>query len=321
MPFDEPLNLPPAVRVCPSAATELSWLLIACGKRDAVHALPSALTAAVDDFWQDGETMLTEIMVIAQQLGCLTGWDIDPLLHVATAQIDAEAAFDLSTEPEHERVLVRERLRRLDRDPGLRGRYEQLLRAVWADAEPQLRELGMTTVDRCVARMSASLDHGQSALELLPENHISCRQEFLPLARRALADGTLMLSPSYLAGTHGHVVALPGLLHVAVGTGVTSDMARQRAAAESVAREMKLLSDPTRVLILTELDRSPATVSEIAQRVGVAQPTASVHVRQLREAGLLEATRDGSSASYRVVRVRLRESLDRAREALAPAGR
>ena len=97
-------------------------------------------------------------------------------------------------------------------------------------------------------------------------------------------------------------MALPGLLSVAIGTGVTSDIARQRATAEGVARDLKLLSDPTRVLILTELDRTPATVGEIARRVGIAQPTASVHVRQLREAGLLTATREGASSSYRVER-------------------
>ena len=95
-------------------------------------------------------------------------------------------------------------------------------------------------------------------------------------------------------------------------------MARNRAAAERVARDLKLLSDPTRVLILTELDRAPGTVGEIARRVGVAQPTASVHVRQLREAGLLTATRDGASSSYRVERSRLREALRSAHDALLP---
>ena len=97
-------------------------------------------------------------------------------------------------------------------------------------------------------------------------------------------------------------------------------MARNRATAERVARDLKLLSDPTRVLILTELDRTPATVGEIAQRVGVAQPTASVHVRQLREAGLLTATRDGASSSYRVERARVREALQSAHDALLPVG-
>ena len=120
-------------------------------------------------------------------------------------------------------------------------------------------------------------------------------------------------------GGHGHIVALPGLLSVAYGTGVSSDMARSRATAERIARDLKLLSDPTRVLILTELDRKPATVGEIAERVGIAQPTASVHVRQLREAGLLVATRDGASSSYRVERPRLRESLRSAQDALLPA--
>jgi DNA-binding transcriptional ArsR family regulator len=73
------------------------------------------------------------------------------------------------------------------------------------------------------------------------------------------------------------------------------------------------------VLILTELDRTPATVGQIAQRVGIAQPTASVHVRQLREAGLLTATREGASSSYRVERSRLRAALQSAYDALLPA--
>lgn len=319
MPFDEPLVLPPSVHVQPSAATELSWLVIGCGKRDAVHRIDTGLEQQTDGFWGDGSRMLTELLVIAQQLGCLSGWDIEPLLHVSDATLDPTVELDLSTESDDERRLVGDRLQRLASDRALRVRYERLLRAVWADGEPQLRELGRSAVDRSVQRMCSSLEHGQAAIELLPENHIARRAPYLPMTQRALARGTLMLSPCYLAGTHGHVVALPGLLHVAIGTGVTTDMARQRATAERVAKDLKLLSDPTRVLILSELDRTPATVGEIAQRVGVAQPTASVHVRQLREAGLLEATRDGGSASYRVERSRVRAALQRAHDALLPA--
>jgi ArsR family transcriptional regulator len=250
----------------------------------------------------------------------VTGWDIEPLLNVADAQLDAGADLDLATEDEDERDAVGERLHRLVRDKPLRRRYAKLLRAVWADGEPLLRELGRPTVERAVQRACASLEHGLSALDLIPEGHIARREKFLPMTQRALEQGTLVLTPCYLAGSHGHIVALPGMLSVAIGTGVTSDMARQRAAAEIVARDLKLLSDPTRVLILTELDREPATVGEIALRVGVAQPTASVHVRQLREAGLLEATRDGSSSSYRVERSKLRAALQSAHDALLPAG-
>lgn len=318
MPFEEPLLLPPRAHVQPSAATELSWLVIGCGNRNAVHTMADGLEHRADVFWADGERMLTEVLVIAQQLGCVTGWDIDPLLNVADAEIDPESYLDLATEPEHERVTVRERLRRLAGDAALRLRYQEFLRAAWADGGPLLRELGRPTIERAVSRACASLEHGLSPIDLIPEGHIARRPSFLPLTRQALRNGTLTLTPCYLAGGHGHIVALPGMLSVAIGTGVTSDMARSRAAAETVARDLKLLSDPTRVLILTELDREPGTVGEIALRVGVAQPTASVHVRQLREAGLLEATRDGGSSSYRVERHRLRAALQSAHDALLP---
>ena len=130
------------------------------------------------------------------------------------------------------------------------------LRTVWDDAaEPVLREIGRATIERAVQRACASIDHGQSPLEIIGDEHIARREKFGGLTARALEDGSLPLIPCYIAGGHGHIVALPGLLSVAIGTGVTTDMARHRATAELVARDLKLLCDPTRVLILTELDR------------------------------------------------------------------
>jgi DNA-binding transcriptional ArsR family regulator len=320
MPFDDPLVLPPTARVEPSAAMELLWLVIACRKPSVAHRIPPALAAEADGFWGDGTPMLPELLVIAQQLGCLTGWDIDPLLGISRAKLDATAEMDLITEPEAERVLVHERIARLAADAKLRKRYERLLRAIWAEAEPVLDELGRPMVERVVQRARASIEHGRSPLDAIGDDHIALREKFERLTERALRDGTLLVTPSYLAGAgHGSIVALPGVLSVAFGVGGDSDMARNRATAERVARDLKLLSDPTRVLILTELERSPATVGEIAQRVGVAQPTASVHVRQLRDAGLLMATREGASSSYRVDRTRVRDALENAHDALLPA--
>jgi DNA-binding transcriptional ArsR family regulator len=317
MPFDAPLVLPPTARVKASAAIELSWLLLGC-KDKVAHRIPPELEQEADAFWGDGEHALTELLVIAQQLDCLTGWDIEPLLSLESAELDPDAEMNLSTEPLHERELVHERIRRLAGDDDLRERYSDLLRRVWAEAETLIDELGRPTVERAILRTCAAMEHGQSPLEVVGDDHISRRAKFHALTESALHDRTLLLTPCYIAGEHGHIVALPGLLSVAVGTGVTTDMARNRAAAERVARDLKLLSDPTRVLILTELDREPATVGEIALRVGVAQPTASVHVRQLREAGLLRATRDGSSSSYAVDRDRLQNALRSAHDALLP---
>ena len=317
MPFDAPLTLPPIVPVRASAAIELSWLTIAC-KDKVAHRVEPALEAEAYAFWGDGTGMLTEMLVIAQQLGCLTGWDIDPLLAIADAKLDPDAEMNLATESPAERELVRRRIRRLADDAELRRRYGDLLRRIWADAGPLVAEFGRPTVERAVQRACASMEHGQSPLDVIGGDHIARRELFAELAEQAMHDGTMVLTPCYIAGGHGHIVALPGFLSIAIGTGISTDMARNRASAERVAHDLKLLSDPTRVLILTELDRTPATVGEIAQRVGIAQPTASVHVRQLREAGLLTATRDGASSRYGVERARLREALERAHQALLP---
>ena len=48
MPFDEPLALPPIARVEPSAVIELSWLVIARHKRNALHLISDDLEAEAE---------------------------------------------------------------------------------------------------------------------------------------------------------------------------------------------------------------------------------------------------------------------------------
>jgi DNA-binding transcriptional ArsR family regulator len=52
------------------------------------------------------------------------------------------------------------------------------------------------------------------------------------------------------------------------------------------------LADPTRRAILARLSRGDATVSELAEPFGLAQPTISKHLRVLEEAGLIQQGRD-----------------------------
>ena len=197
-------------------------------------------------------------------------------------------------------------------------RYQEYLRAVWADGGPLAARARRPTIERAVTRACPSLEHGLSPIELIPEGHIARRENFLPMTAARAARATLTLTPCYLAGGHGHIVALPGMLSVAIGTGVTTDMARQRAAAEVVARDLKLLSDPTSVLILTSSIASRHGRRDRAARRR--RPADRLRARrQLREAGLLEATRDGNSSSYRVERHRLRATLQGAHDALLPA--
>lgn len=52
------------------------------------------------------------------------------------------------------------------------------------------------------------------------------------------------------------------------------------------------LADPTRRAILARLAKGDATVSELAEPFGLAQPTISKHLRILEEAGLIAQGRD-----------------------------
>ncbi|MFP4451921.1 MAG: ArsR/SmtB family transcription factor [Desulfobacterales bacterium] len=63
-------------------------------------------------------------------------------------------------------------------------------------------------------------------------------------------------------------------------------------------RVMKALSDPTRVKILKMLQRRQMCVCEIQEALGVAQSTASKHLKILEEAGLATYKKDGLWVNY-----------------------
>jgi DNA-binding transcriptional ArsR family regulator len=60
----------------------------------------------------------------------------------------------------------------------------------------------------------------------------------------------------------------------------------------------RALSDPTRREILALLRERDMTAGEIAARFAVSWPTVSGHLRQLREADLIQADRRGTTLVY-----------------------
>lgn len=58
------------------------------------------------------------------------------------------------------------------------------------------------------------------------------------------------------------------------------------------------LVDPTRRAIVTRLAGSDLTAGEIADGFAISRPGVSRHLRVLREAGLVEARRDGTKQVY-----------------------
>ena len=70
------------------------------------------------------------------------------------------------------------------------------------------------------------------------------------------------------------------------------------------------LADPVRILMLYALAESPCNVNLLAERLNIPQPTASRHLKLLREKNLVTAQRDGLYVYYRLADKRIIEALD-----------
>src|ERR687888_2433709 len=82
---------------------------------------------------------------------------------------------------------------------------------------------------------------------------------------------------------------------------------------EELAARFKALADPTRVAIVNRLSSADEVcVCDLTDACGLSQPTISHHLRILREAGLVDFSRRGTWAYYRLVP----ETVDALRTAL-----
>ena len=73
-------------------------------------------------------------------------------------------------------------------------------------------------------------------------------------------------------------------------------------AALEVALRLKALADPVRVRLLSLVlssDEDGCCTCDLAPAVGLTEATVSHHLKQLREAGLVEGTKVGTNVYYR----------------------
>lgn len=76
------------------------------------------------------------------------------------------------------------------------------------------------------------------------------------------------------------------------------------------------LADPTRILMLYALDERSRNVTELTQELNITQPTASRHLKILRDRGLVQPNRQGVVIQYELNDRRLIQALDLLRSVL-----
>jgi DNA-binding transcriptional ArsR family regulator len=181
------------------------------------------------------------------------------------------------------RVILR-RLELLRSSPEVRRRFVELVHDLWAAVSDDWRRHGRSAVEAMIAGRRELQRRGALWREVARTPHKPWHDAVLGLVNRLGPDGVVAVVPTYFAHI-GFYLDLPGTVMLGLGAYTGHLGARERS--EALARRLRSISDPTRLAMLESLRGEPGTVTELAERLSLAQPTVSNHVKVLREAELV----------------------------------
>ncbi|TMF85630.1 MAG: winged helix-turn-helix transcriptional regulator [Chloroflexi bacterium] len=144
-------------------------------------------------------------------------------------------------------------------------------------------------------RLRREAERATSLEPLLASQHL--HEPWLSQATAAFAAGGLSIAVSYFGGKF-LAWDLASTYLIGVQAAPQDDRTRLRRESQRLASRLKVLADPTRLAILISLSRKAATVTELAQAFGLAQPTVSAHLKLLREAQLVDGGRETGRPAY-----------------------
>jgi ArsR family transcriptional regulator, arsenate/arsenite/antimonite-responsive transcriptional repressor len=290
-----------SMQTSPSLVCDLCWTISDFGvpTKAERHPILSAivadredLTERVQTFWADEQTeaCFTEMLVLAHHAGALT--ESSPALlfsAIGKAVRTVPTDLELASETPEDRVIFLSRLRRLKESPELLGSYLELLAEVWEPVDAYWQASQARIADSGIRALAQIERSGTISQELAGTcQTLSARLPFVN--DRVSAGHPLLVVPCLFFGNSLYL-EFPGL--ILIGTGVEHLDLAARARTEPLARRLKTVADPTRLALLHYLATEPSTVSQLATSFGLAQPTVSMHVKVLRETGLVQSVRQG----------------------------
>ncbi|MFZ7104319.1 MAG: ArsR/SmtB family transcription factor [Peptococcaceae bacterium] len=84
----------------------------------------------------------------------------------------------------------------------------------------------------------------------------------------------------------------------------------QEKNIRNLAQIFKSLGDPNRISIIQKLSQEEKCVCELMEEMGLSQPAVSHHLKQLKQAGLVQDRREGKWIFYSVNHREYRDFLD-----------
>ena len=315
--------------VSASAPSELAWILNlltqtaryaepALAELDGtllpgVGRLRGPITERTRQLWQDGQPGCTELLLCADQAGCMLDTEPAGLFSWlrSGAGIGTEE-YELLTESPQDRAALRGRLLKLRGEARTRDAYLGILVDVWKLASPAWKRHGRQVVTEACLAWKARIETGAPIDELVPPRHPLTRADQPGLEDLFRRRVEFALSPLYFCMSGGHVMDFGDYVHVAVPASDLQPIRRVRDAA-FVADRLRVLAEPTRVRILLQTMSAPAGVMELARSLRISQPTISGHLKVLRDAGLVQSQRHGGRSVFVASRKRVERLLEDAR--------
>ena len=308
----------PRLGVHSSLAIEIDWALSSAhwiGRHPIrpevadLYRRDPGLREEVMALWQPDEALsyagYLELSLIAHHGGMIFG-PHDRRLVESLHELCVNAPSDLvlAAEKPEDRIRLLKRLDVLRTSAKRRKHYIDVVTRVWTALQPAWARDGAPAVEADVAARLAQLARRPAWQEFVTSSHCKSPEEIERLVVPLGSDGELAVVPAWF-GHSGLIVDLPGL--VIMGVEMMDADSTGRARSERLARRLKAVADPTRLAILSALGRTDMTITEVARRFSLSQPTVSNHVKMLREAGLVTQRSEGRSRYLMVEREAVKE--------------
>jgi ArsR family transcriptional regulator, arsenate/arsenite/antimonite-responsive transcriptional repressor len=337
--FEAPAREGPRIQCRPSPVMELVYAHYYLNKRlhhprgfevpwaEPLLTADPELGRAFDEYWAARGLAGPgpELFVLAGRYGYV--FDADParfladLAHAAARYVrdgTHEPLDDDSDEHVAEAADLQRRIEAL-RDADTVAAFAGLLRRLWSHLAAGWAAHGQAAVNAAVLEFEAAFDRSGSVLEALPPHHFSRFENLAQPLVEASERGGVVVVPLWLAASGGFRFRVDDTHYV--GFGLQSERVFERTAERvgSLARRAKALADPNRLLALALVSTFAGmrpTVGDLAEQIGVSQPTVSGHLRLLRDAGLVAVEKQGNKSFYRLEPEAVRQLLHDLEETL-----
>lgn len=293
----------------PQRLNEVTWT-------DVLEQADPSLAEAIRTFWKDDQTKgAHDILHLAcdfgyaadsgveRFLGALSDLPAEALKRISTYYKDLEDKSEADRE-KHKTMLAQleARFEHLNQAK-VAKHYQSLVERLWQVLKPVWHREGKTSVDTACATFLENLRETDDVLSAIPKHHFTQFESSAKGIHDSQEKGKLRVIPLYFASSGGFNFEFEDFHYL--GFGLQSEHYHNQIAqkVEAVALTLKALSDPTRLLLLTLIDRYSnfsLTVSDLAKQLSVSQPTVSGHLKVLKEADLVTLEKRGNKSFYQL---------------------